>query len=433
MIWKTLLSYVILSISALAGIAGYILWTRQHHNRQSNRLLASLFFICAYINFVTSLIINGSIFFAPHLFRTAAPLNYLAGPLGYLYVRTSLFSSKRLDYRYLWLGLPALLSYIELIPFYLQSADAKIARLHQLEQSADSLFYLTEGWLPPSTHLLLFTAMNLIFTLLAGRLLWTFRAEEKAHFGVNTVYREWLNTFVIISLIGYGALLIGVPFYGGTSSANLSIVMISVISEGVFCYYVIRRPLVLYGVYRLETDEFVNPDYQQPTPQIMRQEIVVPQDTVVTHLLSPIGLESVRTAELQEIREPKRVPHQVDVVTDIQEKLDHLEQYMSSQKPYLQPRLSLANVSVAIDIPPYLLSAMLNQVMGLDFRDYVNAYRVRYLCDLFQSKQYPHLTLEGISEEAGFSSKSTFYRAFHKYTGLTPTQYINLYSPPGSH
>lgn len=32
-----------------------------------------------------------------------------------------------------------------------------------------------------------------------------------------------------------------------------------------------------------------------------------------------------------------------------------LEQYMTSPKPYLQPCLSLADVSVATNIPPYLL------------------------------------------------------------------------------
>lgn len=105
---------------------------------------------------------------------------------------------------------------------------------------------------------------------------------------------------------------------------------------------------------------------------------------------------------------------------------------MTSQQPYLQPRLSLANVSVAIDIPPYLLSAMLNRVVGLDFRDYINGHRVRYLCDLLQSNQYNHLTLEGIGMEAGFSSKTTFYRAFQKHTGLTPAQYSNLNSQPDS-
>lgn len=115
---------------------------------------------------------------------------------------------------------------------------------------------------------------------------------------------------------------------------------------------------------------------------------------------------------------------------DIQEKLSLLEDYMTNQRPYLQPRLSLANVAVATNIPPYLLSAILNRTLGVDFRDYVNAYRVRYLCELLRSNDYNHLTLEGISTQAGFSSKTTFFRAFQKHTGLTPAQYSQLENQP---
>ena len=105
---------------------------------------------------------------------------------------------------------------------------------------------------------------------------------------------------------------------------------------------------------------------------------------------------------------------------------------MVNQKPYLQPRLSLADVSVATNIPPYLLSSVLNGVLGVDFRDYVNEQRVRHLCTLLQRGDYGHLTLEGIGMEAGFSSKTTFYRAFQKHTGLTPHQYALQNGPEGS-
>ena len=56
--------------------------------------------------------------------------------------------------------------------------------------------------------------------------------------------------------------------------------------------------------------------------------------------------------------------------------------------------------------------------------------RVRYLCHMLESKRYNHLMLEGIGMEAGFSSKTTLYRAFQKHIGLIPAQYSSLNSQP---
>lgn len=414
-----ILSYALLTCSVLSATIGYILWSGPHTNRYANRLLASLLFVYAYINFVISLIINGSILDVPHFFRTAAPLNYLIGPLIYLYVQASLFSTRRFDYRYGWLFVPALLAFFDLTPFYVLSAADKVIQLRTLMATPNSVVNITEGWLPAWVHLIGSTGLNLVCALLAGRLSWTYWKHSRKPDYSNSVYENWIITFVLIQVTAHLAWTVGVPIFQGTAYANYSLIITCVVAELTICFYVIQRPVLLYGAYWLEKNSTGISSADAPTtnPAVLTGLTDTPSD-VAKPLNRNVADESISGPET----------YSLDDEPDIREKLKLLEQYMKTEQPYLQPRLSLANVSVAIDIPPYLLSAMLNRVVGLDFRDYVNAHRVRYLCHLLESNQYGHLTLEGVSTQAGFSSKTTFYRAFQKHTGLTPAQYSSLNS-----
>ncbi|MGN0047449.1 MAG: helix-turn-helix domain-containing protein, partial [Bacteroides sp.] len=54
--------------------------------------------------------------------------------------------------------------------------------------------------------------------------------------------------------------------------------------------------------------------------------------------------------------------------------------------------------------------------------EYLNGLRVEYALKLMKEKG--HLSMEAIAQEAGFNSRSTFYRAFDKATGMTPNQYL---------
>ncbi|MBO0933723.1 helix-turn-helix transcriptional regulator [Fibrella aquatilis] len=389
-----------LTCCVLSVVIGGLLWSRKQANQHANKLLASLLFIYAYIYFVTVLITDGGIVYVPHLFRTAAPLNYLIGPLIFLYVRASLLSATRPHYRrYAWLFLPALLNIIEFIPFYAQSATYKLDRLQSLATVHNSLFTIREGLLPPQFHLIGYSLSSLIYSLLAARLWWRYRRQEGQNPHSNPVFANWLSTFVLVHVSVNLVWVIEMPFVRYIGFGNLTMNITYTIAQLTICLYILRRPALLYGAYTLSRPEPARTPIEPPT--------IIPADRSV-----------IQDQDLMASADP------AELERDIQDKLRQLEQYMASQQPYLQPRLSLADVSVATRIPPYLLSAMLNRVLGLDFRDYVNAHRVRHLCQLLEGNKYAHLTLEGISTQAGFSSKTTFYRAFQKHTGVTPAQYL---------
>ena len=59
-----------------------------------------------------------------------------------------------------------------------------------------------------------------------------------------------------------------------------------------------------------------------------------------------------------------------------------------------------------------------------NFTELLNKNRIEYLKDLLKARKYESFTIEALSEMSGFNNRRTMYNAFNKYTGLTPTEYI---------
>ena len=104
-----------------------------------------------------------------------------------------------------------------------------------------------------------------------------------------------------------------------------------------------------------------------------------------------------------------------------------MEYRVMEERLFLQPKfgrddlLRLCNVSKN-DLPRILRQyARVNNVS-----DYLNHLRVEYAVRLMHEK--PNLSMDGIGKEAGFNSRSTFYRAFFKEFGMTPAQYLKAHS-----
>ncbi len=104
----------------------------------------------------------------------------------------------------------------------------------------------------------------------------------------------------------------------------------------------------------------------------------------------------------------------------IAEKLNRL---MNSQKPYINPGLTLGDLANQLDTNTAYLSQCINQKMKCNFHDYVNALRVKEACRVFQSDTARSLSVDQVADQVGFSSRSTFYIAFKKFTGITPAFY----------
>ncbi|MCZ8214859.1 MAG: helix-turn-helix domain-containing protein [Cyclobacteriaceae bacterium] len=105
------------------------------------------------------------------------------------------------------------------------------------------------------------------------------------------------------------------------------------------------------------------------------------------------------------------------------ETLVKLQAFMVAEKPFLNPSLTIQEVSDKIQIPTRELSILINHQLDQHFYDFVNAYRIEYAMEILKDSTKKRVTILEILYEAGFNSKSSFNTAFKKHTGSTPTDY----------
>ncbi|KAA9338198.1 helix-turn-helix transcriptional regulator [Hymenobacter busanensis] len=117
---------------------------------------------------------------------------------------------------------------------------------------------------------------------------------------------------------------------------------------------------------------------------------------------------------------PERAPApEVDAAV-----LERLRHAFEVERLYLNPTLTLAEVSAHTGLAPRLISFAVNQGFGKSFNDLVNGYRVAEVKRRLASPaDVARLTLLGIAFESGFNSKTTFNRIFKQFTGQSPSEY----------
>lgn len=104
--------------------------------------------------------------------------------------------------------------------------------------------------------------------------------------------------------------------------------------------------------------------------------------------------------------------------------LERLELVMQEAQPYLNPGLSLSELAEQVQLPSHQLSKVINDGFEKNFFDYVNSYRIEAFKQRIRSGAHRERTILSLALEAGFNSKTAFNRAFKKYTGQTPREYL---------
>jgi len=106
------------------------------------------------------------------------------------------------------------------------------------------------------------------------------------------------------------------------------------------------------------------------------------------------------------------------------ELISRLQVVLEVEKAYLDPGLSLDLLATRLSTNKNVLSGLINNHFSRNFNTLINEYRVNEVLKLFAENAQANLTLEAIASNAGFSNRVTFYNAFKKVTGVSPSFYL---------
>jgi AraC-like DNA-binding protein len=99
------------------------------------------------------------------------------------------------------------------------------------------------------------------------------------------------------------------------------------------------------------------------------------------------------------------------------------QHYMQNGKPWLEPELTINQLASRLSLKPRILSQAVNDILGQNFYDFINRYRIEEASRLLTNPKDDKVTVLEVLYEVGFNSKSSFNTLFKKYTGLTPTAF----------
>lgn len=98
-----------------------------------------------------------------------------------------------------------------------------------------------------------------------------------------------------------------------------------------------------------------------------------------------------------------------------------LVRLFDTEKLYLDPEITVAEVAAKIYTNRTYLSRALNKRTSKNFSQFVNYYRVKEVCRRFIST--PEARMSQLSEQCGFNTGSSFASAFRLNTGYTPVDW----------
>ena len=377
--------------SALLTI--YILIIKKDALKSYADFLLSTFIIFLSWNVLIYLLLYyGLIIEVPFLFKTAAPLAFLIPPFGYLYTRAVLYNEKKIKALDLLHFIPFIIVTLNYLSFFFMPINEKRKLVIDIINNLDLSYKTNIGFINETNLFLLRISQLSIYIIFQWRLILKFKRVyrvEQIEKQIKDILK-WLKIFAWCCTANLFALfsimilvILNISIFNNWGLINLIPLTFIVVSFFIICTYLLTHPNILNGLPFVKYKSMASNLIENETSQI------------------PYVLENFDT-EIQKINE-----------------------YFENEMPYLNKNLSIIQVAVALNMPIRELSYILNNHYNFRFTDFVNDYRIKYIINKINESYLVEFTIESIGLEAGFSSKSGFYKSFKKLYKTTPSEYFN--------
>lgn len=366
--YDSIISFLAVIIVILFLLFSVFLLSVKSEKKLSNQLLAAFLIVTA---------IDISAFFYHQFIEIPYTLEILRNkislfknPLLFLYILSVIYSNFRLKWKHLIHLLPWLLTILVLLPnFFLANEIEKAAFINNYSNNTEVQFLSYFGDVLSIAYL----SAEIYYILRYRKLLLENYTDKNAFKNFN-----WLKQLSILLFIGQ--VLTFIKSYIRVNSNDNSI-------------DIIRTIVLLFGVFFI--------------CWLFLKAVNSPR------LFKGINVDLKTSKEIKNTREE----------VSINPKIALLKDFMLTEKPYLNPSLTIRDLAELIKMNSRELSVLINQHLNQHFFDFVNEYRIEEAKEILKNPKEKELTVLEILYQVGFNSKSSFNTAFKKHTGLTPTQF----------
>ncbi|QHJ05833.1 helix-turn-helix domain-containing protein [Hymenobacter busanensis] len=136
-----------------------------------------------------------------------------------------------------------------------------------------------------------------------------------------------------------------------------------------------------------------------------------------------VEAEAATATDAQPVPPAPRYQHSGLPPRVAQEQAHRLEQLMRGEKLYRNSELRLDTLADRLGLSRHHLSQVLNEQLGVNFFEYINALRIAEAQELLRNTSRQQLNIIEVAYEVGFNNKVSFNKAFKATTGLTPSEY----------
>lgn len=363
------------------------------------------------LNIVYILSDTGFIVEYPYLLKALNPLYYSIPPFLFIYFRGILFGQIKFTKMDLIHFLPFVYGFIDVFVYFID-IDLLLSEVKSMATRDKYLYCYVSG--PISAYFLhgIRPLIFLIYLIAIVRLTYL-NNDLKIGFKMNKRQR-WVSFLVSMAVITQVLQLAQwYHFYWGdsagvyVSSETNAFVVFPLLVLFVLLLFIFNNPNVLYG------NLYILKEWQRKWEQ---NQLEVSNSALSS---KEEFVEVVLNEEVESEPETKELIPQSQAVEYAQLMLAKLKE----DKGFLKLDYQISDLSKETNIPVYLCSFVLNNVMEKNFRDWINEFRINCFIELYAVDK-DKKTIEAMAQESGFKNTATFYNAFKKLTGFSPSQYF---------
>ncbi len=325
--------------------------------------------------------VNSSI--SIHFYKLQSIIFYVIPPLGFIFVKYALQPLRRFKIIDLIHFLPALIHFIELIPFLFGPTELKYKDL-SIARNTPSFGYHYDtiaGFISIKVHFYLKLVSHIIYYYLVFNVWYRYAKYSKSVFYKNNkMLIRWIGADILLKVVS----MIVILLYG-----------FGFIKKDGFAfsptdYFLLLDVLFHFGFYLLY-------------PKLLNGAIFEMLDVEKQYVeLDQQGIKTIKN-------------------------LKKLQEHIETNIPYLEEDFTIKKLAIQLNLPERTISKLIHDFYEVSFPDYVGTLRLNYLKKIIvEEKRKSNLTIEKLAESCGFGSRQALYKVVYRLHQMTPLQFFEI-------